>query len=71
MQSLNIYAGFCHSFASGAKAKGEYNKIHDWHRDDQMRPLTDKGKQQAKAARSWYTKSIGNKSNKVHKGCLV
>ena len=30
-----------------------------------MRPLTDKGKQQAKAARSWYNKSVGNKSNKV------
>lgn len=38
----------------GGKKKSEYNGIHDWQKDDQMRPLTDKGKQQGAVARKWF-----------------
>ena len=39
--------------------------IHDWQRDDQMRPLTEKGKQQGAVAREWFQKDITVESNKV------
>jgi broad specificity phosphatase PhoE len=39
--------------------------IHDWQRDDQMRPLTDKGKQQGAVAREWFQKDITLIVNKV------
>jgi len=48
--------------------KSEYKGIHDWQKADQMRALTDKGKQQAKAAReSWFNNDVVYKNNK----CLV
>jgi len=39
--------------------------IHDWQRDDQMRPLTEKGKKQGGVAREWFHKDITVASNKV------
>lgn len=39
--------------------------IHDWQRDDQMRPLTEKGKQQGAVAREWFRRDITVTANKV------
>ena len=58
--------------ANAAPAKADQPKkgsdgypIHDWQRDDQMRPLTEKGKQQGAVAREWFQKDITVESNKV------
>jgi len=41
--------------------------IHDWQRDDQMRPLTDRGKEQAAVAReAWFGKEIGVRSERPY-----
>jgi len=45
--------------ASGMKAKDAYDTPHDWKMDDQMRPITDKGKAQAEEARRWFLEGIG------------
>jgi hypothetical protein len=39
--------------------------MHDWQRDDQMRPLTEKGKKQCTVAREWFHKDITLTANKV------
>ena len=53
-------------FASDKPTKGaDGYPIHDWQRDDQMRPLTDKGKQQGAVAREWFQKDITITANKV------
>mmetsp|Transcript_17718 Transcript_17718/g.31583 ORF Transcript_17718/g.31583 Transcript_17718/m.31583 type:complete len:248 (-) Transcript_17718:405-1148(-) len=49
----------------GGKKKGDYSQIHDWHRDDQLRALTDKGKKQAISSRKWFQESVTVKANKV------
>lgn len=50
----------------GDKKKGDYAAIHDWHKDDQMRPLTDKGKKQAAVSREkWFDTDIVLSTNKV------
>jgi len=49
----------------GGKKKSEYNGIHDWQRDDQLRPLTEKGKQQAEVARNaWFLPDVTLQSHK-------
>ena len=45
--------------------QNSYDTPHDWKRDDQMRPLTDKGKKQAEDARRWFLDGIGLKDNKA------
>jgi len=50
---------------TGPKKGSDGYPIHDWQRDDQMRPLTDKGKQQGAAAREWFHKDITVAANKV------
>mmetsp|Transcript_46643 Transcript_46643/g.110563 ORF Transcript_46643/g.110563 Transcript_46643/m.110563 type:complete len:255 (+) Transcript_46643:117-881(+) len=49
----------------GSKPKKGEIPIHDWQRDDQMRPLTEKGKQQAAVAREWFQTQIGVPNNKI------
>ena len=34
--------------------KAAYETPHHWKKEDQMRPITDKGKEQATAARAWF-----------------
>ena len=60
--------GWCQTAAFGqdASKKGaEGYPIHTWHCDDQMRPLTDKGKQQAALAREWFQRDISLAANKM------
>lgn len=47
------------------KKGAEGYPIHSWQRDDQMRPLTDKGKQQAAVAREWFLRDISLAANKM------
>jgi len=60
-----IFIRHANAAPPGGKKKAEYNGIHDWQKDDQMRPLTDKGKQQGAVARVWYEKDIGVPTNKI------
>jgi broad specificity phosphatase PhoE len=57
-----------HSLPATAGKKPDFKGIHDWQASDQMRPLTEQGKKQAKAAREgWFSKDVGRTNNK----CLV
>jgi len=43
-----------HDKGGPMKAKAEYATPHDWKEADQMRPITEKGKEQCEAARGWF-----------------
>eukprot|EP00192_Tetraselmis_astigmatica_P018376 CAMPEP_0117669336 /NCGR_PEP_ID=MMETSP0804-20121206/12074_1 /TAXON_ID=1074897 /ORGANISM="Tetraselmis astigmatica, Strain CCMP880" /LENGTH=245 /DNA_ID=CAMNT_0005477379 /DNA_START=42 /DNA_END=779 /DNA_ORIENTATION=- len=60
-----VFVRHANATPPGTKAKTEYAAIHDWQRDDQVRPLTQKGKEQAKNARSWFSSTVTNRANKV------
>ena len=63
---------FSLSQKTSAGAKADFSGIHDWQASDQMRPLTDKGKKQAKAARdAWFAKDVVRTSNKVGAGAKL
>ena len=47
------------------KKNSEGYPIHDWQRDDQMRPLTEKGKMQCSVAREWFHRDVTLAANKV------
>ncbi|KAJ1481542.1 hypothetical protein T484DRAFT_2721226 [Baffinella frigidus] len=60
-----VFVRHANAAPPGGKKKGEYGGIHDWQKDDQMRPLTDKGKQQGAVARKWFQADIGVVTNKI------
>mmetsp|Transcript_16209 Transcript_16209/g.22400 ORF Transcript_16209/g.22400 Transcript_16209/m.22400 type:complete len:243 (+) Transcript_16209:132-860(+) len=49
----------------GSKPKSDFHNAHDWKQNDQVRPLTDKGKEQAEEARRWFIEGVGLANNKV------